>query len=539
MKIAIAQSNFTVGDIAGNMERIAALHRQASKQKADLLICSEMCITGYPPEDLVLRKSFRQAAMQAVSGLASLTKKGAALLCGGLWNEDGALYNAAFLFENGQVVHRQYKHHLPNYGVFDERRVFKEGIFPAPLSWRGMKLGLLICEDMWSDDVARNLSMHGAELLVSINASPFDVKKHDVRIAQAKQRVSETGLPLIYVNQIGGQDELVFDGSSFVMSADGIVQGQLDSFREDFAIVTWDAGGKRLECGAKGEARGEKRGEDELIYNALTLGLRDYVEKNRFPGVVLGLSGGIDSALTAAVAVDALGRERVHALMMPSPYTSRASLEDAAACARALDIRLDIVPISQAMLVFDELLAPLFAGGKPDVTEENIQSRLRGNILMAVSNKFNKMLLTTGNKSEMSVGYATLYGDMCGGFNVLKDVYKMEVYALARWRNRQREVIPERVLTRAPSAELKPNQTDQDSLPPYDILDAILERLIEEQMPVSEIIAAGYERETVEKVSRMLYRSEYKRRQAPPGVKITTMSFGRDRRYPLTNGWSL
>jgi len=537
MIIAIAQTNFTVGDIAGNVEKIAALHKKAAAQKADLIIFSEMSITGYPPEDLVLRKGFQEEAMQAVAQLVQLTRNGPAILAGGLWREKTSLYNTAFLIESGIVLHRQYKHNLPNYSVFDEKRTFAEGIIPGPTLWRGKKLGIMICEDMWKPEVAENLKKQGAELLITINSSPYDVKKQEARYANARTRIKQTGLPLIYVNQIGGQDELVFDGNSFTMSAKGEITGHLKGFEEDFFVLNYDNGvitSQNFPPPSQNDEEATLRG----MYQAMMLGLRDYVRKNRFPGVLLGLSGGIDSALTAAIATDVLGAKSVHTLMMPSVYTSKESMEDAAECAKALGIKLDIVPISPAMLAFDEMLAPLFTGKKPDITEENIQSRLRGNILMAVSNKTGNLVLTTGNKSEMAVGYATLYGDMCGAFNVLKDVYKTTVYKLAHWRNKQSPVIPARIITKAPSAELKPNQTDQDSLPPYALLDAILMRLVEDQLSINEIATQGYDRKTVEQVAKLLYRSEYKRCQAAPGVKITEMSFGRDRRYPLTNGWN-
>jgi NAD+ synthase len=535
LRIAIAQANFIVGDISGNAKKIAIQHKKAAEENADLIVFSEMAITAYPAEDLVLRKRFQEEAMRTVEQLANLTKNKTAILVGGLWGEEGIVYNTAFLLGDGRLMHRQYKHNLPNYGVFDEKRVFAEGKVPAPVEWRGVKLGILICEDMWSREAATRQKIEGAELLISINASPYEFKKQEIRTGVAIARVKETGLPLIYVNQVGGQDELVFDGNSFAMSAKEEIKASLKGFEEDFAVVTWD---KNSGSFTGGNIASREKSDEETIYKALMLGLRDYVQKNRFAGVLLGLSGGIDSALVAAVAADALGAEHVNAIMMPSPYTSQESLEDAEQCARALGIHLDTIPIFPAMEAFDEMLAVKFAGKAHDTTEENIQSRLRGNILMAVSNKFGHLLLTTGNKSEMSVGYATLYGDMCGGYNILKDVYKTMVYKLARWRNAQGKVIPERILTKAPSAELKPNQTDQDSLPPYDLLDAILVRLIEQQMPVVEIAAEGYDRNVVERVAKMLFAAEYKRRQAPPGVKITAMSFGRDRRYPLTNGWN-
>lgn len=530
---ALAQGNFTVGDISGNVQAILRAHKRAVEAKADMLIVSEMAVTGYPPEDLVLRRGFQNNAMQAIDELAAATKNGPAILTGGIWREGESLYNTVFLLEGGAVAHRQYKHNLPNYGVFDEKRVFAKGPMPQPVLWRGMKLGVLLCEDMWEPDVAANMKANGAEILISLNASPYQIGKKRMRLEVARKRTEETGLPLMYVNQAGGQDELVFDGQSFALSAQWEVMCMLPAFTEAFACITWNGGAL-----SRGEVT-PPLSEDATIYGAMVLGLRDYVEKNRFPGVVLGLSGGIDSAITAAVAVDALGKERVRAVMLPSPYTSADSMEDAAECAKLLGIRLDTVPITPAMNALEGTLAPLFAGKDKDTTEENIQSRIRGLLLMAISNKDGQLVLTTGNKSEMSVGYATLYGDMCGGYSVLKDVYKTTVYTLSRWRNGKGRVIPERILTKAPSAELKPNQTDQDSLPPYDVLDAILTALIETQLSVDEIVKQGFDVLIVEKVAKMLYAAEYKRRQSPPGVKITGMSFGRDRRYPITNRWRM
>lgn len=529
LTIALAQINPTVGDLAGNAAKIRAAARDAAAQGATLVIFSEMVLTGYPPEDLVYRANFQDAAMAAAERLARDPDiaNGPALVIGGLWREAGKLYNTALLLDGGKIAHRQYKYALPNYGVFDEKRVFAAGPLPAPVRCRGVNLGLMICEDMWTPDVAARHVETGADLLVVLNASPYELDKPGMRHAHAGARVEETGLPLIYVNQVGGQDELVFDGSSFVLDADGTEVVRLQDFVERLHIVT------------KATHIESKCDETESVYQAMVLGLRDYVNKNGFAGVVLGLSGGIDSALTAAVAVDALGAGRVRAVMMPSRYTAKESVEDAVECAHLLGIPLDSIPIEPAMAAFDTTLAEVFSGQQKDTTEENIQARIRGIILMAMSNKFGLMLLTTGNKSEMSVGYATLYGDMAGGFSVLKDVYKMRVYALAKWRNASEKgaAIPERTITRAPTAELRANQLDQDSLPPYAVLDAILERLIEREMAAEAIVKEGFDAATVARVSRMLFAAEYKRRQAPPGVKITSMAFGRDRRYPLTNGF--
>jgi NAD+ synthase len=438
----------------------------------------------------------------------------------------------------------RYKWDLPNYGVFDEVRVFASGPLSSPVGVRGVRIGLMICEDMWKPELAECLEESGAEILLSINGSPFETDKHDERLNLAVERVSETGLPLAYVNQVGGQDELVFDGGSFVLGADHRLAAQLPHFEEALAVTDWRLEGEGWVCADAGQVK-PLEGLAGL-YRALTLGLHDYVEKNGFPGVIIGLSGGIDSALSAAVAVDALGPERVHCVMMPSPYTSTESLEDAAACAELLGVKLDSVSIEPAMAAFKQMLDPLFEGRAADTTEENIQARSRGITLMALSNKLGHMVLSTGNKSEMSVGYATLYGDMCGGYNVLKDVYKTTVFALSKWRNEADagwlagpagRVIPERIITKPPSAELKPDQTDQDSLPAYDVLDDILKGLIEAEESVEEIAQRGHDRAVINRVWRMLENAEYKRRQAPPGVKVTRRAFGRDRRYPIVNAF--
>jgi NAD+ synthase len=455
------------------------------------------------------------------------------------------------LLDGGEVKARRYKWNLPNYGVFDEVRVFAQGPLPGPMNFRGVRLGVMLCEDLWTEEVTECLEESGAEILVVPNGSPYEIDKHEVRMQIAVRRVSESNLPLIYVNQIGGQDELVFDGASFALNADCSLALQLPAFQERLSLTRWRRG-KHSDWLCEESERVRVDNGRETIYHALVMGLRDYVGKNGFPGVIIGLSGGIDSALSAAIAVDALGREAVHCVMMPSPYTSDDSLEDAAECARLLGVELASVGIEPAMQAFAGMLAPVFGSRESDTTEENIQARSRGIVLMAISNKLGHMVLSTGNKSEMSVGYATLYGDMAGGFNVLKDVYKTTVYNLARWRNQAEgangaagdglcgpagRVIPERILTKAPSAELKPNQTDQDSLPDYSDLDDILECLIEEEMSTAEIAARGHGEEIVRRVWRMLENAEYKRRQAAPGVKITRRAFGRDRRYPITNAF--
>jgi len=543
LTLALAQINPTVGNIHANLGRVRDARRQAAERGADLVICPELVASGYPPEDLVLKPFFLDLVERAVAALAAETADGGpALLLGSPWRVAGKLYNAALLLDGGAVAAVRLKVDLPNYGVFDEKRVFAAGPPPEPVEFRGVRLGVLICEDMWTPAVARTLAGHGAELLVVINGSPFETDKTGQRLELAAARTGETGLPLLYVNQVGGQDELVFDGASFALEAGGRLAARAPSFREHLLLTRWQRRDGGWRC-AEGEVCPQAEGL-AAIYQAMMLGLADYVNKNRFPGVLLGMSGGIDSALTAAVAADALGAGRVHAVLMPSPYTSDDSTEDATEAASLLGCKLDTVSIEPAMAAFDTILAPVLAGREPDITEENIQSRLRGMILMALSNKFGAMVLSTGNKSEMSVGYSTLYGDMCGGYSVLKDVYKTTVFALARWRNAHLpedalgpagRVVPERVLTKPPTAELKPNQTDQDTLPPYDVLDDILEGLVENEQGIAEIVARGHDEDTVNRVWHMLDRAEYKRRQAPPGVKITRRGFGRDRRYPITN----
>ena len=542
-RIALAQLNPVMGDIAGNLKR--ARDARVRVPDADVILFSELFITGYPPEDLVLKGALQADAREAIEALAADTATGPAILIGAPWLEEGKLYNAMLLLDGGRIAGRTFKHDLPNYGVFDEKRVFAAGPLPGPLNVRGVRIGVPVCEDIWTQDVTECLCETGAEILAVPNGSPFEAGKEDMRLQLAAARVTETGLPLIYLNQIGGQDELVFDGASFVLNADNSVALAMPGWREDIAISEWqrDADGKWI-C-APGERVGEESRES-ATYNAMMLGLRDYVNKNRFSGVVLGLSGGIDSALSAAVAVDALGATRVRCVMLPSRYTSAESLADADECARRLGVPYETIEIERAVAAFGETLTPVFAGKAADIAEENIQSRIRGVILMAISNKFGPMVLTTGNKSEMSVGYATLYGDMCGGYNVLKDVYKTEVFALSRWRNAQSPagalgpggaVIPDRIIDKPPTAELRANQTDQDSLPPYEILDGILKCLVEQEMSFDDTVAKGFDPATVKRVEQLLYISEYKRRQAPPGVKISSRNFGRDRRYPITNAF--
>lgn len=553
--LALAQIDTLVGDLDGNLERIRAWRARAAQAGARIVAFPELALCGYPPEDLVLKRALTDYATVLVERLAAETADGGpAVVVGVPWREAGwsKPRNSAVVLDGGRLVARIDKHVLPNYGVFDEMRVFEPGPVPGPVRLAlpdggSVRLGVMICEDMWVEDVAEALGESGAELLLVINGSPFELDKFDTRLQIAVARVTESGLPLAYVNQVGGQDELVFDGASFALTRTRRIAAQAPFFEEDLLLVRLERDGDSgIFEPVAGAIAGPPPERLECIYRAMMLGLRDYVDKNHFPGVVLGLSGGIDSALSAAVAVDALGAERVQALMMPSRFTSRESIEDAEAVARNLGIRLDMVSIEPPFSAFLEVLAPLFEGRPADVTEENIQARTRAVILMAISNKFGPMLLTTGNKSEMSVGYATLYGDMCGGFSVLKDVYKTTVFELARWRNAQLPkaalgpaglVIPERVIRKPPSAELRPGQKDEDTLPPYPVLDAILKGLIEEDLSPPDLVARGFDPDTVRRVSIMLDTAEYKRRQAPPGVKITRRAFGRDRRYPITNAF--
>jgi len=543
LNIALAQLNPTVGDIAGNAARARAARAEAAAAGADLVCFPELFICGYPPEDLILKPAFINAAREAVEALAADTADGGpAVLIGTPWPGEHKPHNSVALLDDGAVRDVRHKVELPNYGVFDEKRIFSPGEMPGPINFRGVRLGVPICEDIWIEDVCECLAETGAELLIVPNGSPFTLTKQAARQDVAVARVAETGLPLAYLNQIGGQDELVFDGASFVLNAGGALAAQMPDWREQVAITEWRRGADGWTC-APAE-RAVLRAGEAAAYQACVLGLRDYVKKNGFPGVVLGLSGGIDSALCAAIAVDALGADHVHCVMLPYKYTSDVSRSDAAACAEALGVRYDTVPIAAPVEGFISALEAVFEGGGHGVTIENLQSRTRGTILMAVSNETGAMVVTTGNKSEMSVGYATLYGDMNGGFNPIKDLYKTQVYDCARWRNANQpigglgprgEVVPENIITKAPSAELKPDQTDQDTLPPYDALDDILRCKIEHEMAHEEIVARGHDDEIVRKVENMLRIAEYKRRQSAPGVKITERIFGRDWRYPITN----
>jgi NAD+ synthase len=546
--ITLAQLNPTVGDVEGNAAKARAARAQAHADGADLLVLPELFITGYPPEDLVLKPAFQVVCRAAVEALARETADGGpAMLIGSPWVDDGKLYNAFALLDEGRIAALRFKANLPNYGVFDEKRLFARGPAAGPVTIRGIRVGVPICEDIWLEEsedyenVVECLAETGAEILVVPNGSPYARDKNDLRLSVAVARVTESGLPLVYLNQIGGQDELVFDGASFALNADLSVAAQLPAFEENITTLRWNKSETGWRCtGPMAPVIDGDRGD----YAACVLGLRDYVGKNGFPGVLLGVSGGIDSALCAAIAVDALGADRVRGVMLPFRFTAQVSLDDAAKLATALGIRYEVLPIADAVNGFEKILSGTFAGLPRDITEENLQARTRGTLLMAISNKTGAMVITTGNKSEMSVGYATLYGDMNGGFNPIKDIYKTEVFRLSSLRNAWKpdgalgpsgEVIPVNIITRPPTAELRDNQTDQDSLPPYDVLDAILERLVEREEPLVSIIAAGFDPDVVRRIDRLLNIAEYKRRQAAPGVKVTEKNFGRDRRYPITN----
>ncbi len=547
--ITLAQLNPTVGDVAGNAEKARVARALAASHSAELVVLSELFIAGYPPEDLVLKPAFQSACRTAIEALARETADGGpAMLIGTPWVEDGKLYNAVALLDGGRIAALRYKANLPNYGVFDEKRLFARGPAAGPVTIRGVRVGVPICEDIWLEEsedyenVVECLAETGAEILIVPNGSPYARGKNDLRLSIAVARVTESGLPLVYLNQVGGQDELVFDGGSFALNADLSVATQMPAFEENITTLRWR---KKTTNGLRSLGPvGPVLEGDKADYAACVLGLRDYVGKNGFPGVLLGISGGIDSALCAAIAVDALGAERVRGVMMPFRFTAQVSLDDAAKLAGLLGIRYEVLPIAQAVNGFEEILSGTFAGLPRDITEENLQARTRGTLLMAISNKTGAMVVTTGNKSEMSVGYATLYGDMNGGFNPIKDLYKTEVFRLSTLRNSWKpngalgpsgEVIPVNIITRPPTAELRENQTDQDSLPPYDMLDAILERLVEREQPLASIVADGFDREVVARIDRLLNIAEYKRRQAAPGVKVTRKNFGRDRRYPITN----
>ena len=537
LTIALAQMNQRIGDLAGNAEAMLAMRQRAAG--ADLLLVPELQLTGYPPEDLVLKPEFVRRTMEAAERLVDATASpGPALLFGTIIHEGGLNYNAAILAEGGRVLARTLKRELPNYGTFDEKRVFAHGPLPEPIDFRGVRIGVPICEDIWQETVVAHLAAAGAEILLSPNGSPYELDKDELREKLVRSRVIAAGLPLVYLNRVGGQDELVFDGSSFVMHPDGERPVQMCDWEEQLLITDWTRESDGWRCQTRDQHQLDRYPED--IYRAMMVGLSDYVTRNGFPGIILGLSGGIDSALSAAVAVDALGPDKVWGVMMPSKYTGSESLEDASECARLLGCRHEVVPIVPAVAALDEMLPDL-----KGLAAENIQARLRMVTLMALSNAHGHMLLTTGNKSEMSVGYATLYGDMAGGYSVLKDAYKTTVFALSRWRNRVKPegalgpdgpVMPARVITKPPTAELRPDQKDEDSLPPYSLLDRILEALVEKELSVRETATAtGADEALVANLEKLVLKAEYKRRQAPPGVKIGARNFGRDRRYPISN----
>jgi len=546
LRIAFCQLGQRVGDLAGNAAAMLEWRGKATAEGADLVMFPELQLTGYPPEDLVLKPEFVRQTMETAAQLVAATgDRGPAMLFGAIHAEGGANFNSMTLAEGGQVAGRTLKHELPNYGTFDEKRVFVPGPPPEPLQFRGVKLGVPICEDIWLEKVCSHLAEAGAELLLVPNGSPYELDKDDLRQRLVRERIAQTGLPMAYLNRVGGQDELAFDGSSFVVNGDGEIAVQMPDWVEAMALTDWVRTSDGWRCEPGERARLSPYPED--IYRAMMVALRDYVTVNGFPGVLLGLSGGIDSALSAAVAVDALGADNVWCVMLPSKYTSDTSLEDAAECARLLGVRHDVIPIVPGVEALGEMLAESFAGTRPGLAEENIQARLRMVTLMALSNRFGHMLLTTGNKSEMSVGYSTLYGDMAGGYSVLKDAYKTTCFALSRWRNANRPdgalgpdgpVMPERVIDKPPTAELRPNQKDEDSLPPYAKLDRVLEALVERELSVRETAAeTGADFALVAEIEKKLLRAEYKRRQAPPGVKLGSRNFGRDRRYPITNAF--
>ena len=544
LRIAIAQLNPTMGDIAGNLELAREARADAARSHADLVFFTELFISGYPPEDLVRKPAFLRDCMEAVEALAKETADGGpGVIIGSPYAEEDKVYNAVAVLDGGEVKTWRLKVDLPNYGEFDEKRVFNAGPMPGPVNFRGVRLGVPICEDIWGEmGVCETLAESGAEILLVPNGSPYYRDKMEVRQQVVLKQIIETGLPMVYANQLGGQDELIFDGGSFVMNADKTLAVQMNQFEASVVTTTWRREDDAWSCDTHALAR--LPDADEADWRACVMGLRDYVNKNGFKNVVLGLSGGIDSAICAAMSVDALGEERVRCIMLPYKYTSKDSFKDAEECAKLLGTRYEVIPIEAPVKGFHAALEAAFDGTDEGVTEENLQSRARGVILMAISNKFGSMVVTTGNKSEMSVGYATLYGDMNGGYNPIKDLYKMRVYGLADWRNKHHPpdckgptgmVIPQNIIDKAPSAELRPDQTDQDSLPPYPVLDDILECLVEKEMSTEEIVARGHEEATVHRIEHLLYIAEYKRRQSAPGVKITRKQFGRDRRYPITN----
>jgi NAD+ synthase len=546
LTIILAQMTQNIGHLADNAEAMRRV--RLAHPDADLILYPELQLIGYPPEDLVQKPALVKRAADMLAQLAAETADGGpAMLVGSVERVGDKLYNIVALLDGGEVIAVRRKHELPNYGTFDEKRLFAAGPLPDVVEWRGVKLGLPICEDGWFPAVCNHLKAQGAEILLSVNGSPFEIDKDDRRLADIfGRRVAETGLPLAFLNRIGGQDEIVFDGCSFVLGANGELRHRLVDWDHEERVTRWTKQADGCwDCDSGEIAEWEAHPGD--IYHAMVISLRDYVERNGFPGVLLGLSGGIDSALCAAVAADALGPDKVWSVMLPSRYTSDESLDDARGCAEMIGCRLDTISIAPAVDAFDQMLAPSFAGKAADSSEENIQSRIRGVTLMGLSNKFGPMLMTTGNKSEMSVGYATIYGDMAGGYNPLKDAYKTTVFAVSRWRNANvprlsrnpvAPVMPDNIINKPPSAELRPDQRDDDSLPPYEDLDRMLHMLVEEEASVDDVVARyGFDRDAVARIERLLAIAEYKRRQAPPGVKLSTRNFGRDRRYPITHGF--
>lgn len=544
LKIALAQLNPIVGDVKGNIKKLIKVRSTLNKD-VDIIVAPELYVTGYPIDDLVLRDDFLELVKNEIEQLAELTKdNNAAIIIGAPRKEKESIKNSVFILDHGKIITYRDKYNLPNSGVFDEQRIFSPGALSGPVKVRDVLIGLPICEDIWTETVIECLCETGAEIILSINASPYSTKKIDQRMSVAVSRVLESKLPLIYLNRVGGQDELVFDGSSFSLSHKGVLTSQSYDFKEHTSVITLKKEGENWIC--EGEINSVSS-HLESLYKALVISVRDYVKNNGFPGVILGMSGGIDSALVAAIATDALGPKLVKAIMMPSPYTSSESLEDAELASSMLGIDYSYLNIKDGMEEVDNILQGFKGPYKdPGITEENIQSRLRGLVLMAISNKFGSMVLATGNKSEYAVGYATLYGDMCGGFAVIKDVWKSDVFKLCEWRNLNNPdgllgpngtVIPKRIISKPPSAELRDDQKDTDSLPEYDILDAILKKLVEENFSLNQIINQGFNIDDVKKISMLLSRSEYKRFQSAPGPKVTEKAFGRDRRYPLTSGF--
>jgi NAD+ synthase len=544
LTIAFAQLSQSIGNLAGNADAMLSWREKAAG--ADLIVFPEMQLIGYPAEDMIEKPALAARAARELTRLAEATADGGpAILLGTLVREGDQLFNSVALLDGGKIVAVRHKHELPNYGTFDEKRHFDAGPLPEPIVFKGVTIGIPICEDIWFPKVCAHLKAQGAEFILSPNGSPYEIDKDDFRASKVVgARVAEIGLPFAYVNRVGGQDELTFDGASFILNADGTKAHQLLDWEEALRITQWQRDGASWRCIPGVIAPLEPHPSD--VYHAMMVGLRDYVNANRFPGVILGLSGGIDSAICAAIAADALGPDRVWCVMLPSRFTSQASLDDAAECAKMIGCRLDTISIAPGVEAMDKMLSGSFADRDVDITEENIQSRLRGVTLMALSNKFGSMLITTGNKSEMAVGYATIYGDMAGGYNPIKDAYEMTVFSLARWRNAHKPrlglgpdgpVMPEAIITKPPSAELRPDQKDSDSLPDYPVLDPILMGLVEGDLSVDEVAARGFDRAVVTRIERLLYTAEYKRRQAPPGVKLGKKNFGRDRRYPITNAF--